>query len=113
MGLAVLKCYVVDIWLWDKSVRIIAGVILGGGLVVISFYYEKFREKFKDLAAILFVVGVFSLSSPAEAAAKATATAAPPVIADTALSWPLYAAFWVIFAVIVWRMFFIFRKDKV
>jgi len=55
MGLAVAKFYFIDIWQWDKSVRIIAGIILGGSLVLISFYYEKFRGKFKELGVILIL----------------------------------------------------------
>lgn len=58
MGLAIAKFYFIDIWQWDKSVRIIAGIILGGSLVLISFYYEKFRGKFKELGAILILSGL-------------------------------------------------------
>lgn len=58
MGLAILKFYLVDIWQWDKSIRIFAGIIMGGGLVVISFYYEKFRGKFRELGAVLVLCGL-------------------------------------------------------
>jgi len=51
MGLAILKFYLVDIWQWDKWARIVAGIILGGGLMIISFYYEKFRDKFREFGA--------------------------------------------------------------
>lgn len=64
MGLAIIKFYFVDIWQWDKSVRIIAGIIMGGGLVLISFFYEKFRGKFKEMG--IFLVLAASLASGSE-----------------------------------------------
>ena len=70
MGLAIAKFYFIDIWQWDKSVRIIAGIIMGGGLVLISFYYEKFRNKFKELGVILVLAGFALPSGSAEAAEK-------------------------------------------
>jgi uncharacterized membrane protein len=70
MGLAVAKFYFIDIWQWDKSVRIIAGVIMGGGLVLISFYYEKFRNKFKELGVILLVAGIASVPTELNAVEK-------------------------------------------
>lgn len=70
MGLAVAKFYFIDIWQWDKSVRIIAGIIMGGGLVLISFYYEKFRNKFKEMGVILVLAGFVLSSGQAEAAEK-------------------------------------------
>ncbi len=70
MGLAIAKFYFIDIWQWDKSVRIIAGIIMGGGLVLISFYYEKFRNKFKELGVILILGGFVLSSSPVEAVEK-------------------------------------------
>lgn len=70
MGLAILKFYLVDIWQWDKSVRILAGIIMGGGLVIISFYYEKFRGKFRELGAILLLAGIALPSGDIEATEK-------------------------------------------
>ncbi|MFZ5630836.1 MAG: DUF2339 domain-containing protein [Spirochaetota bacterium] len=70
MGLAILKFYLVDIWQWDKSIRILAGIIMGGGLVIISFYYEKFRGKFRELGAILILAGIALPSGDIEAAEK-------------------------------------------
>jgi len=70
MGLAILKFYLVDIWQWDKSIRILAGVIMGGGLVIISFYYEKFRSKFRELGAVLLLAGIALPSGGIEAVEK-------------------------------------------
>lgn len=70
MGLAIAKFYLIDIWQWDKSVRIIAGIIMGGGLVLISFYYEKFRSKFKEMGLILVLTGIALPSGDAVAAEK-------------------------------------------
>lgn len=70
MGLAIAKFYFIDIWQWDKSVRIIAGIIMGGGLVLISFYYEKFRNKFKEMGVILVLAGFVLPSGSAEALEK-------------------------------------------
>lgn len=62
LGVAVFKFYAVDIWQWNTAIRIIAGVILGGSLVVISFFYEKFRKNFQQLAWLFFIVGLISPS---------------------------------------------------
>lgn len=70
MGLAVLKFYLIDIWQWNTAVRIVAGVIMGGALVVISFYYEKFRSKFRELGIVLFLVGFFIPTGKIAAAEK-------------------------------------------
>lgn len=70
MGLAIAKFYFVDIWQWDKSVRIVAGIIMGGGLVLISFYYEKFRSKFKEMGAVLLMAGLVLPSGSADALEK-------------------------------------------
>ena len=70
MGLAIAKFYLIDIWQWDKSVRIIAGIIMGGGLVLISFYYEKFRSKFKEMGIILVLAGITIPAGDIEAAEK-------------------------------------------
>ncbi len=70
MGLAILKFYLIDIWQWDKSVRILAGILMGGGLVIISFYYEKFRDKFRELGVVLLLAGIVLPASDIEAAEK-------------------------------------------
>lgn len=70
MGFAVLKFYLVDIWQWNTAVRIIAGIIMGGALVVISFYYEKFRSKFRELGVILLLLGLLAPTSKIDAAEK-------------------------------------------
>ncbi len=70
MGLAIAKFYLVDIWQWDKSIRILAGIIMGGGLVLISFYYEKFRNKFKELGLVLLIGGAVLAGDGIEAAEK-------------------------------------------
>ncbi|MBV6492257.1 MAG: hypothetical protein LDLANPLL_00250 [Turneriella sp.] len=74
MGLAITKFYFVDIWYWDKSVRIVAGIVLGGGLVLISFYYEKFKDKLKGVVLILLFIGVFSPKNMLGAVAKDSST---------------------------------------
>ncbi|AFM12894.1 DUF2339 domain-containing protein [Turneriella parva] len=70
MGLAIAKFYLVDIWQWDKSIRILAGIIMGGGLVLVSFYYEKFRSKFKELGLVLLIGGAVLSGGSVEAAEK-------------------------------------------
>ncbi len=70
MGLAIAKFYLVDIWQWDKSIRILAGIIMGGGLVLVSFYYEKFRSKFKELGLVLLVGSALLSGDGIEAAEK-------------------------------------------
>lgn len=70
MGLAIAKFYLVDIWQWDKSIRILAGIIMGGGLVLVSFYYEKFRGKFKELGLVLLIGGAILSGDGIEAAEK-------------------------------------------
>jgi len=59
MGLAIVKFYFVDIWQWDKPVRILAGIVMGGSLVLISFFYEKFRNKFKEMSVLLVGASLF------------------------------------------------------
>ncbi|HNL53910.1 MAG TPA: hypothetical protein PKI36_05815, partial [Turneriella sp.] len=49
---------------------ILAGIIMGGGLVIISFYYEKFRGKFRELGAILLLAGIALPSGDIEATEK-------------------------------------------
>ncbi|WP_080597127.1 DUF2339 domain-containing protein [Leptospira weilii] len=70
------KLYFYDIWTMSKIVRIIAGFTLGLGFILISVYYQKFKEKLANyqnssgfllLLFVLFCSFVVSPFSPLEA----------------------------------------------
>lgn len=70
------KLYFYDIWTMSKIVRIIAGFTLGLGFILISVYYQKFKEKLANyqnssgfllLLFVLFGSFVVSPFSPLEA----------------------------------------------
>ncbi|WP_061249949.1 DUF2339 domain-containing protein [Leptospira alstonii] len=67
------KLYFYDIWTMSKIVRIIAGFTLGLGFILISVYYQKFKEKLANyqnssgLLLLLFVLFGSFIVSPLEA----------------------------------------------
>jgi uncharacterized membrane protein len=48
IGFIILKTYLVDIWDFDEIIRILAFIILGGFILVVSFYYSKISQNLKD-----------------------------------------------------------------
>ncbi|MCE9501041.1 MAG: DUF2339 domain-containing protein [Leptospira sp.] len=48
IGILLLKLYLYDIWTMSLLVRIIAAFSLGGGLVLLSFVYQKYKNKVTD-----------------------------------------------------------------
>lgn len=46
LSLLVLKLYMYDIWKMSITVKILAGFSLGGGLLLLSVFYERLKEKF-------------------------------------------------------------------
>ncbi len=63
--LLVAKLYLYDIWTLSLLPRIIAGLSLGAGLVVLSLMYQKFREQlmksFGKTPVALFLIGAVAL----------------------------------------------------
>ncbi len=45
VALLIAKLYLYDIWTLSRLIRIIAGFTLGAGLVLLSIFYQKFKEK--------------------------------------------------------------------
>lgn len=46
LALLVLKLYMYDIWKMSITVRILAGFSLGGGLLLLSVFYERLKDRF-------------------------------------------------------------------
>ncbi|HNO23930.1 MAG TPA: DUF2339 domain-containing protein, partial [Leptospiraceae bacterium] len=46
LSLLVLKLYMYDIWKMSITVRILAGFSLGGGLLLLSVFYERLKDRF-------------------------------------------------------------------
>ncbi len=74
MALAVLvlaKLYLYDIWTMSLLVRIIAGFTLGLALVLLSVFYQKFRDRLftRGGAALIMVLALLLPASPAEPSA--------------------------------------------
>lgn len=66
--LLVLKLYLYDIWTLSLLARILAGLSLGAGLVVLSLMYQKFREQFmKSFGKTVGVLVIFSALAGASA----------------------------------------------
>ncbi len=80
-GIVVLKFYLFDIWTLSRLVRIIAGFCLGGGLVLVSIFYQKYRQ--------LLLPGTGGDEPPATGPG---AKAALALLLGLALAWPTGSA---------------------
>ncbi len=67
------KFYFYDIWTMSKIVRIIAGFTLGAGFILVSLFYQKFKEKITNyqntsgLLLLLLAILASSFASPLNA----------------------------------------------
>ncbi|EMI69163.1 hypothetical protein LEP1GSC072_0103 [Leptospira noguchii str. Bonito] len=65
------KFYFYDIWTMSKIVRIIAGFTLGAGFILVSLFYQKFKEKiinYQNTSGLfLFLLVIFASSFPLNA----------------------------------------------
>lgn len=67
------KFYFYDIWIMSKIVRIIAGFTLGAGFILVSLFYQKFKEKITNyqntsgLLLLLLAILASSFASPLNA----------------------------------------------
>ncbi|EMO52039.1 DUF2339 domain-containing protein [Leptospira noguchii] len=65
------KFYFYDIWTMSKIVRIIAGFTLGAGFILVSLFYQKFKEKIINYqntsGLLLLLLATFASSFPLNA----------------------------------------------
>lgn len=58
-GIAVLKFYLMDIWTMNLAMKVIAGFVLGGVLMLLGFYYEKLKSHFSGWIAKTVIILIF------------------------------------------------------